>query len=353
MKNEITSLTSLRFIAAFYVFLFHCRFHFGNLNEDYEWLNNFIKKGQVGMTLFFLLSGYILTFVYQHISIETLKKYYLSRVARIYPTYIISGMITLPFFLSNFDSITLENFFQVLLALIAFLLMIQAWFPPLFSIWNFGGSWSLSVEAFFYLLFPIIRIISNELSTKVLIIILCISYLWAVIPIFYINSFSNIDSYWVMNIYSYTSPIFRLGEFIIGIIVFILSRERGIIIFNNWGVMLALIVIFFILLISKQISSGLSLYSFISIPTFIWIISFLGNGGKIPLLDHKVFIGLGRISYSFYLTQFFVFIIIQKINTTIMFKWVLSFGGTLGFSILLYFIIEKPCRIYLHKRLKI
>ena len=351
MKNEIVSLTSLRFIAAFYVFIFHCRFHFGNLNEDYQWLNNFIQKGQVGMTLFFLLSGYILTFVYQDIPIEALKKYYISRIARIYPTYIISGVITFPFYLSTFDNITWDIVVQIILALIAFLFMIQAWFPPLFSIWNFGGSWSLSVEAFFYMIFPIIRIIANQLSTKKLIIILCMCYLWATVPILYINVFTNEGYYWSMNIYSYTSPIFRLGEFIIGVIVFIISRERGVVIFNNWRLMLTFMLILCIFLITPSIALGLSVYSFICIPAFIWLISFLGNGGRILLLDHKLLIGLGRISYSFYLTQFFVFFIINEMNITVEFKWLLSFFGTLGISIGLYFLIEKPCRLYVHNLL--
>ncbi len=60
--NEILPLTSLRFFAALYVFIFHIHIRWSLICNKF--LSNFFFEGGVGMSLFFILSGFILYYRY-------------------------------------------------------------------------------------------------------------------------------------------------------------------------------------------------------------------------------------------------------------------------------------------------
>ena len=62
IKPSITPLTFVRFIAAFYVFLFHIYLHWTWNVKPF--IGNIMNEGAVGMSLFFVLSGFILTYNY-------------------------------------------------------------------------------------------------------------------------------------------------------------------------------------------------------------------------------------------------------------------------------------------------
>lgn len=361
MKQEITSLTSLRFIAAFYVFLFHAQIHIGSAFSN-EIINKIIGAGYIAMTLFFILSGYILAYVYSEFNINNIKKYYINRFARIYPTYFAYGLIGIISFIYSLDSIpnTLNieytYIFQFILGVLAFVFMFQAWYPSLFSVWNFGGSWSLSVELFFYILYPAIRTVINVSNKKTLLYILFFSYMWASIPILFFYCFSGKDN-GIMNIYTYSSPIFRLGEFIFGILIHTIFIERKYFSFNSAYIKILLTslycILFIILTINNVTLEGLIRYSFIAIPVFGLTLYYLNIEGN-WLLERKIFIYLGRISYSFYLAQFTTFVVfidyLKDMNVNMILKWFFAFLITFLISILMYHLIEEPSRKYIRKK---
>src|SRR5258708_4971841 len=96
MHGELRPLTSLRFIAAFYVFLFHVDTHFGGLPVG--WVGKaIIRHGAVGMALFFVLSGFVLAYTYTSRP-ERLGTYTRRRMARIVPIYVLAALATLPWF---------------------------------------------------------------------------------------------------------------------------------------------------------------------------------------------------------------------------------------------------------------
>lgn len=142
---EIRALTGLRFLIAFWVFVFH-------IHIRWPIFDNFIlasiaNQGAIGRTFFFILSGFILSYIYN--TELNLTNYFRSRVARIYPIYIFVALITLPWLmLQSFIGEHL-TILEVALLLTLGVLLLQAWFPPTLSHWNNGGSWSISVEAFF------------------------------------------------------------------------------------------------------------------------------------------------------------------------------------------------------------
>ncbi|MBN8605292.1 MAG: acyltransferase [Caulobacterales bacterium] len=154
--QDIKPLTSLRFIAAFWVLLYHFKDHLGlDLGRF-----GLIADGYLGVDLFFTLSGFILAHVYLE-SLQTGRFGYggflKNRLARVYPMHLAAlaamivlfvGATTLGAGVGSPDAFKLSD-------LAAHLLMIHAWGATAAVGWNFP-SWSISAEWAAYLLFPLI-----------------------------------------------------------------------------------------------------------------------------------------------------------------------------------------------------
>ena len=127
----IKPLTSLRFFAALMVLAHH---YFG------------FEPGYSGVTFFYVLSGFILTVNYGHISTSTERRdFWWKRFARIYPTHLVTLCLTVPVAAGTLPMFAAQ------------LLLVQSWVPS-WSYWfAFNApSWSISNEAFFYACFPLL-----------------------------------------------------------------------------------------------------------------------------------------------------------------------------------------------------
>jgi peptidoglycan/LPS O-acetylase OafA/YrhL len=154
--QDLKPLTSLRFLAALWVLLYHFKDHLGL--ELGRW--GLIADGYLGVDLFFTLSGFILAHVYLT-SLEGGRFGYgaflKNRIARVYPMHLAALGAMLVLFAgarvlgvgeSNPDAFRLSD-------LPAHLLMVHAWGATPSVGWNFP-SWSISAEWAAYLLFPLI-----------------------------------------------------------------------------------------------------------------------------------------------------------------------------------------------------
>jgi peptidoglycan/LPS O-acetylase OafA/YrhL len=140
-------------VAALGVVLYHlCVSHnYGTL----PLVGAFVGIGQVGVNLFFLLSGFVLSYSYLDATGRMrgpLQTYYVGRVARIYPAYLTALLISSPLLLRSAVPFP---------AVLATLGLVQAWCPAQSSVWD-APAWSLSVEAFFYLLFPFLGVLASR-----------------------------------------------------------------------------------------------------------------------------------------------------------------------------------------------
>jgi peptidoglycan/LPS O-acetylase OafA/YrhL len=163
--GELPALTSIRFFAALTVALSHFT-RLGLLNLPAAFLA-FVDVGRPAVSLFFVLSGFILTYKYQgSMDAGGASRFYVARFARIYPVMLLSLLIAMAvtIYLLRTDNSTLvldwyalkSNVFASLVAsLVAQLLLLTGWFPfaSINQPWN-GPAWSISCEAFFYALFP-------------------------------------------------------------------------------------------------------------------------------------------------------------------------------------------------------
>ena len=78
---KLEALTTLRFLAAFHVVLFHMRVT-GILPGGPWWYQNFASLGYIGVNLFFVLSGFILVYTYSSAEARP-RRFWQARFARI------------------------------------------------------------------------------------------------------------------------------------------------------------------------------------------------------------------------------------------------------------------------------
>jgi peptidoglycan/LPS O-acetylase OafA/YrhL len=161
----LPALTSIRFCAALTVVLAHFT-ALGLLALPPAWIAA-LDGGRPAVSLFFVLSGFILALTYRDALAQGgARRYYAARFARIYPVLLLSLVLALAvtLYLVRTDDGTLLHAWYALkradyLALAASLLcqvlLLTAWLPfaALNQPWN-GPAWSLSCEAFFYTVFP-------------------------------------------------------------------------------------------------------------------------------------------------------------------------------------------------------
>jgi peptidoglycan/LPS O-acetylase OafA/YrhL len=156
--ESLLPLTSLRFVAAFAVLLFHiggCLL--GDADAQAAW-DRVFWIGIPGVTFFYMLSGFILAYNYydqfRALSRRAIWNFYVARWARIYPVYFLTFLLVVPV---SFPGQTLlsGSFGTAGWKALANLSLVQCFSPS--GNWNTAFNpvaWSLSVEWFFYLCFP-------------------------------------------------------------------------------------------------------------------------------------------------------------------------------------------------------
>lgn len=148
MGGELRPVTSLRFLAASYVFLFHIQIRWP-LAEQTSAFGRLLGNGAVGMTLFFVLSGFVLAYRFAGGPLD-IDRYALGRLFRIYPVYLLAATSTIPWLISSIQNgSSAGTVGQYVFVVLSNVFLIQAWFPQLFAYWNDGASWSISTECFF------------------------------------------------------------------------------------------------------------------------------------------------------------------------------------------------------------
>jgi peptidoglycan/LPS O-acetylase OafA/YrhL len=227
MRPRLHALTTLRFFAALHVVLFHMRV-IGILPGGPWWYQNYASIGYVGVNFFFVLSGFILVYTYEGPNLSA-KSFWWARFARVYPAYLLSLVLAAPFFFFALRHLDLPFYawskLHPVWASGLTLGLLQSWVPQAALTWN-SVCWSLSVEAFFYFVFPFALLRTRKLSATALSI--AIFALWCVslsLSLSYVfihpDGAANVNSgsttlFW-KNVLSF-NPLVRLPEFLIGVL---------------------------------------------------------------------------------------------------------------------------------------
>lgn len=171
---EIASLTGIRFFAAMHIFWFHLlAMHKAPIPEDamrYRIFDqmastclNFLEHGYCSTSLFFLLSGFILAYLYvderRKMRIPA-REFWFARFSRVYPLHIVILLLATPVALMMVPPDP-KLFLQPVSRIVFFaasgllsLTLTQAWVPECALTWNFA-TWALSAIVFCYILFPL------------------------------------------------------------------------------------------------------------------------------------------------------------------------------------------------------
>jgi len=162
LQNYIPALTGVRAMAAYLVFISHFA---DNFDENFPHiLKRFFGEFHIGVSIFFVLSGFLITFRYYnnfHLTTEWFKQYLKNRVARIYPMYALLTTAAFAwYFFTGDPSITKGSGNPVAL----FLLNITFLRGFFYQFWDTGiaQGWSLTVEECFYFSAPIIFLIAKK-----------------------------------------------------------------------------------------------------------------------------------------------------------------------------------------------
>ncbi len=296
-----------------------------------------------------MLSGYILAYKYLPKFKKrkiTKRDFWVARIARIYPLHLLTLFIAVPLTFNEFFIDKIKYLFKFFVNLF----LLQSYFPWGRFYFSFNGpSWSISDEAFFYLIFPflIFLILINKklFIFLVTILVLSVIILMQIIPekwshyLFYIN------------------PFIRSLDFMIGILGFLIYakiKEKKIYLNFNW-LEIASVFLFILFFIFHEKINPVYRYSvYYWIPIFLIILVFSFQKGLLSnFLSKKWFIILGEISYAFYLFHQLVLRYSIKyfkglLNDLSLIVFVLII--TLIVSLLSYNYYEKPLNRYIRSK---
>ncbi|MGN7808401.1 acyltransferase family protein [Flavobacterium johnsoniae] len=345
------NLNGVRFIAALIVIISHIE-----LNKSYfEYSNSFqaIKfLGKLGVSLFFVLSGFLITFLllkekkdYKKIN---LKFFYFRRILRIWPLYFLVVIMSL-FILPNFEIFNIPNLkleYTSSIEFVKVLVLLMFFLPNVLIIIKLipfaTQTWSIGTEEQFYLIWPLLISKTDHLKRYFLGIILFYNL---VLIFMYNSSFDHIV--YIKLIRGYIETI-QLDSLTFGALggYFLFHKNKIIdVIINNYIFCLSILLMIISLFFDPYIiyfKTSLNAVFFIII-----ILNLVQNKDIAGLLENRFFFKLGEISYGLYMYHqivivFFIncFIRLNFFSNSML--YIFTFAGTILVSHLSYKFFEKP-----------
>jgi peptidoglycan/LPS O-acetylase OafA/YrhL len=400
-REEVSGLTGLRFVAAFCVLIAHSMTILMSSHEIY-W---FAQASGFGMTLFFVLSGFVIHYNYARTvtgrkMFAGIAAFLWARFARLYPLFLL--MLLLYVLVSNkhleFWAGRPERLLSVLQALPYFLLSVQSWFY--FPIGNSSlvyavgptasVTWSISTEWFFYLVYPCLAWVIVSARKPLLTVGLAGLWcaLWIEISIGLYDRTPQIDAWAIEHFGSiaggrehpqdsfvrwllYFSPYLRIGEFVLGALTaqfyFQLRGRKVSALENSFGTAVFVAAATSVAIITYfSYGSGVSMnifekmdMNFALAPSAALLIFCAARyrNTVVRLLNSRPAIVLGDASYSIYLVHLGVLLLVVWLAGSAAhgivldsIKLIVVVTAIILISILLYRYYELPARKWLRQR---
>jgi peptidoglycan/LPS O-acetylase OafA/YrhL/glycosyltransferase involved in cell wall biosynthesis len=306
-KRNLDGLTGLRFFAAFGVVIYH--FTGPALAGWPAPLVNIAGSGFVAVTFFFLLSGFILSYNYLNANGEmrgTKRSFYSSRFARIYPAYLLAFLLAAP---TNIPWSLRANHLTVAIAKLFFggalvLTLQQAWTPWTAWYWNFPA-WSVSVEAFFYLVFPFVAWRIYRIRPSFCLLAACglwIVSLCAPLALYLVKASTGGPATHLQMAVEFT-PILRLPEFLIGISLGRMFSSGSTLSLGLSKAIFCLSAVAILAVLAQVITIPDPLLTALLIPLFAILIYAVAEGAFKRALSLPLLVLLGEASYGIYILQ--------------------------------------------------
>lgn len=304
-NNVLKPLTSIRFIFALMVLLSHC----GGINSYFN--KHIFEEGFVGVSFFFVLSGFIISYRYREQLQENCiskRKFLIARIARIYPLHLVTLFLSI-----LLHREILQHIIARLARFVPNLLLLQAFIPKESFYYSFNApSWSLCCEMFFYTLFPFLVKWLN--SPRKLLFALFIP-----ITIILTGMQFTPEDQVIVNTIWYVNPFIRLTDFLMGMLLYEVYKKMKDISWKKTqatiyeALAILLFLLFYLLSDSVSIVHRASAYYWLPVSMVIFVFS-LQKGLLSDLLSNRLLIYLGEISFGVYM---FHYLVIQIYSRTV------------------------------------
>lgn len=349
----IPEIDGLRFIAIISVVCFHLN---GFLREklsgvstnDSSLTNRIFELGDLGVPLFFILSGFILALPFGKYFLEEGKKvdlasFYLRRVKRLEPPYILVMVLLAFFAIHIFTIIPKEIGYKSLVSSLFYIhnFVFGREVAPLLN----SVAWSLEIEIQFYLLAPFIskfifRI--RPFGIRVLIVIglilLSISF----------NYYFDIGFISILDFLNYFLLGYLLVDFYLNNIKLKINPFLSQVI-----VILLIPLIWFSFSVNKYDFIGYFLGNILFMFSSFFLYYIVIIYKSIPFFANPIITGIGGMCYSIYLLHYPLMSVLGKIQVFLPTTYSYEINYWISFSMLFliilvvsavfYILIEKPC----------
>jgi peptidoglycan/LPS O-acetylase OafA/YrhL len=337
-RRPLHALTTLRFVAAMYVVLFHCEIK--DLFPNAILIRHFFQSGYTGVSLFFVLSGFILTYNYPVVTDRV--KFWISRFARVYPVYLLAMLAALPAVVLRLEG--LHNL-RLWVSIPESLLLLQSWDPQTAFLIN-SPSWTLSVEALFYAVFPFLLPVVTRASRWAVTAFIACSLVVALIPAIATGSSRE----WWTTVFMGALPVLRIGPFVVGIVAGIRYRREGSGREMALWVGLAASILLLVLYPPHYLSPARD--AILSV-TFAALVYGLADV-KWVVLTHPFALLLGEISFGIYILQQPVGWAMRVLSQALIHRNLTENTPIYVFVLLVasylsYRFVEMPCRIWIRQ----
>lgn len=333
------NIDALRGFAAILVMILHTYNAFIGIAEIKdaahmpENLFSYFDIGRIGITIFFLISGFVIGRSIMGYESHPIKTFFTHRFFRLFPLFWFSILLAI-----GLIKLTSDNPVDISI-LLANVTMLPAWFNKPFLI---GLYWSLETELIFYflvfLIFCINRMKKVEYNIVVTLVLFCISAVFVFSP-----QVSPAKAHWMATPY-------HLGLMFLGLTWREFYEHQSAhkikqLFRLHLGLLLSVpaFFLFLFLLTHKDLNLSDSIAYILGILVF-------GVGVKYWRKPHSIALFFGKISYSIYLLhpvvfQFFLhFYVLGKFNPTknLFFYLIICILSTIALSYITYRFIEKP-----------
>jgi peptidoglycan/LPS O-acetylase OafA/YrhL len=342
--KQIPELNGLRGAAFLFVFLFHT-LRLPPTHFLPNAANAICRSGWLGVDLFFVLSGFLITGIllgYRE-ELDRYRIFYTRRVLRIFPIYYL--VVLFVFFVTPVFS----DFFLPLEQLKLYFLTYTYNFWIVFTdTWAKVGAldhfWSLCIEEQFYLVWPfIIFTLANRNLKRFCVFVFLLSLCMK------ISIAARVDDWFVI----YVFPLGRLEGFASGAFVAIL-HEEGFVRRNRHTVLIALLLSAVLLALGiildgfhmrdRAVVAGIPAIASLFFASLIYLLIAEGDTLMKKLMRNRVLTLFGRYSYGLYVYHYIIWYVLvsyfslaRKAMSTSLVVMVVS----LPISILSYHLYEK------------
>lgn len=332
----IKPLTSIRFFAAMAVVLYHSGAGFAAASPHIPGpIKILLLNGYLGVTFFFVLSGFILQLTYRGriATAKQVKRFGIARFARLYPVYLLTVLAMMPF-------ATFTGWGDV-----PQFLLLHWWIPNGALGWNDWNmpTWTLSVEFFFYLCFPFLSRLTGTLGSGWVLGLIAVLLAFAAVT----GSSALIDNQLALFAWMKWTPVplLRLPEFLIGIFVAELHLRGHRLRIPAWPIALLLVV-------GLALASSPRIAAFATAMSALLVMAIAGDQQSrfARALSVRWLVLLGAASYALYLmhqpVHFAALALLGSSKAMIALQYPILIAGSV--ALLLYY--EEPAREWIRKR---